>query len=145
MKEITIKKYEANDGMLFDSKEACLMHEEKKKCYDELVKKVPHCISCHIDMFPSGGGDSYSIYFKCRSKEEAQIVLSWCEAHGIDTEVSESQMVGNIVVLPDVYGYPCFDSINCNYVYCSLISLSHWIGNIVRAVGFVQYKEWETE
>ena len=146
MKEITITKYEANDGTQFDSLEDCKKYENENCNYFELIKKVPHCFSCHEDMFPSGGGDDYTVYFKCLNKEQSRIVLKWAELNDIDVEVSESQMIGNIIVLPDVWACcGTLDGIDKDYIYGSLIPLSMWIGHIARAVGFVQEDEWETE
>lgn len=146
MKEITIIKYKADDGTEFDNLEECKRYENEGCDYFELIKKVPHCFSCHDEIFPSGCGDDYTLYFKCLNKEQARIVLKWAEVNNVDVEVSESQMVGNVIVLPDVFGCRgTIDGIDKNYICGSLITLSEWIGHIAMIVGFVRDDEWETE
>lgn len=146
MKEITITKYEANDGAQFNSAEECKRHEKfTEKDYDKLIKTVPHFFTCHNDVFPSGGGDDFILYFKCRSKEQAQIIASWCELHNQYMEISEEQMVGETLVLPDVYGSYDLDGIDFNYSFGGLTLLNTWVGRIMRLVSCIQDDEWETE
>ena len=146
MKEIKITKYEANDGTQFNSEEECKRHEKfTEKDYDELIKTVPHCFTCHVDIFPSGGCDDYVLYFNCKDKEQAHIIASWCELHNMEMEISEEQMAGRTVVIPDIYGSHYLDGIDFEYAYGGLTLLDTWVGRIARWIGYIKDDEWETE
>lgn len=141
MKEITITKYEANDGTRFDLKNECERYEKDiaRNELVEAVSKIPHTFVPHEDIFPSGNYDDYMVMFKPTNVEQYEKLIEWCTANNIVVDVPLSSAVGRTLVISDVYGSSNIEDIDTNYVYGMLQTLDQYIGGLVRHIDSYRY------
>lgn len=148
MKEITITKYEANDGTQFNTKEECEKYEARCDKYRlfEIVKTIPHTMVSHAEIFESGSNDSHIVMFKPKNAEQADALEAWCNAVGVDVDVDLKSPVGRTVVIPEAYTgreYGELDDIDTNYLYGSLQTLDNYIGNFARQLVLYSTDIWK--
>ena len=143
MKEITITKYEANDGTVFDTVGECEKHDkELENDIDNKIALVPHHFECQADLFFGIGMDDYILYFKPCEEEHEKILREWCKAHNLTIKANENELIGSVYVI-QVYGYHAFDSIVWDFSSSELVTLHDFIGSFASELLLAPVGNWK--
>jgi hypothetical protein len=136
MKKITVEKYVAIDGGLFDTEEECAEHEERIDKF-AIIRDIPVVFVNHDEVFPSGGSNDQLILFNIKTSVQAHMLIAWCNDNGIAVDVQEKYIVGRVCVIADAYTgteNPTIDDIQTVYLYGRLETLDQYIGNLSRNI-----------
>jgi len=133
MKEVTVKKYIAEDGTVFESEETCRMYEKFDLHYDihKFLGDMNWIYTGADDVYPMGDYANGVLFIEIQNKEQEKRFKEWLLAH--DFEFEDRDMVGKIFCADCYDGGNSSDGIEEIYDVCTVDELiTKFVRNVTR-------------